>query len=200
MRVLDVPSNPREYSSRIYLILGDFNPPDAVNTLIDPGVDGAVLAGLDGLNKGIGKRAVEQVILTHEHSDHTAGLPEVIRAFHPAVLGWKRIPGVTDTVHDGEWVRVGDHDAQILHTPGHSDDSICVYVPSVGALFTGDTPVAVHTPGGAWPRSLVATLERLRTLRLDVLYPGHAAEVRGNIKGLLDETLRNVRSSHLFDG
>jgi glyoxylase-like metal-dependent hydrolase (beta-lactamase superfamily II) len=83
----------------------------------------------------------------------------------------------------------GDHlphaeDWQVLHTPGHTDDSTSYYHPETRSLLSGD---AVLTVGGrAWfnpengdPQASSETEQRLRGLRVDHLFPGHGAPISG---------------------
>jgi cyclase len=72
-------------------------------------------------------------------------------------------------------LRVGDHTFQLLHTPGHTPGQLAVYVPEERVVFTGDT---VFNDCQTWlmtsdvPQWLDA-LERIRSLDVDHLVPGH---------------------------
>ena len=48
-------------------------------------------------------------------------------------------PGVDELLPDGRFVKAGDDFLEVIHTPGHSSDSICLYAPAAKALFSGDT-------------------------------------------------------------
>jgi glyoxylase-like metal-dependent hydrolase (beta-lactamase superfamily II) len=63
-------------------------------------------------------------------------------------LNWRGGPNlrVDKILRDRDKLKVGSLDLEVLHTPGHSDGSICVYLPEEKALFTGDTP----TPAEVW--------------------------------------------------
>ena len=186
------------YTGNAYAVLGDGNRPEDVNTLVDTGTDGTLLAQLGALSTGIGHERVQQVLLTHSHFDHTGGLPMPRRAY-PALKAYafELLPGVDETLYDGRFVRVGDRSAKVLHTPGHSDDSISIYVPEEHALFCGDTQVDIKTPGGAYPRVFVSTLERLLGLDVHVIYPGHGDPMRDNLHAMLERTLDCVHKSEL---
>ena len=98
MRVVMLENSGRMYTSQVYLVLGDANRLEDVNTLVDVGQDPAILASIERAPTGVGKWPVEQVVLTHSHSDHCALLPEVRAAFRPRVLAfspnvaWRRRP------------------------------------------------------------------------------------------------------------
>jgi glyoxylase-like metal-dependent hydrolase (beta-lactamase superfamily II) len=195
MRVVELRGNPQLYCCNIYFVLGDSNARDDVNTLVDVGTDGAVLQGVLSCATGIGKARVGQVVITHDHFDHAAGLADVVAAYSPVVRAFSALGGTARPVADGEWLRLGDRDCKVLHTPGHSSDSICVYCPPERALFSGDLPVRIQTPGGSYPRELAGSLERLVALRIDVVYTGHGGAMRGNVREMLEQTLRNVQAS-----
>ena len=198
MRVTLLRGASEAYTGNAYAVLGDDNGPEDVNTLIDTGTDGSLLPELEALSTGIGHERVQQVILTHAHFDHTGGLPTLRRSY-PGLRAYafERLPGVDETLYDGRFVRLGDRSAKVLHTPGHSDDSIVVWVPDEHALFSGDTQVDIKTPGGAYPRVFVRTLERLLELDVRVIYPGHGDPMRGDLRAMLERTLDCVRKSTL---
>ncbi len=81
---------------------------------------------------------IEYVFSTHDHFDHTNGNRVVARLTGKRAL----LFGMTDpetgvTVADGARFPLGNLEIQILHTPGHTSDGICIYVGAT--VFTGDT-------------------------------------------------------------
>lgn len=82
---------------------------------------------------------------------------------------------------EGGLVRFGSIELQVLHTPGHTEGSVCLYGPDEGLLFSGDTLFAggwgrVDLPGGD-DLAMVASLSRLLDLEDRVaVYPGHGGE------------------------
>jgi hydroxyacylglutathione hydrolase len=88
------------------------------------------------------------------------------------------VPAV-DLAEGGE-VRFGEIRLRVLHTPGHTEGSVCLYDPDDGRLFSGDTLFAggwgrVDLPGGD-PEQMVASLGRLLELEDRVrVFPGHGA-------------------------
>jgi glyoxylase-like metal-dependent hydrolase (beta-lactamase superfamily II) len=102
-----------------------------------------------GILRVVGGRRVLAVVCTHAHDDHIRVAPDLAREvgapvlLHPADAPvWALTHG--DVEPDGplsEQTRITVAGAQIevLHTPGHSPGSVCLYVPDLGAVFTGDT-------------------------------------------------------------
>src|ERR1700690_2924679 len=151
MRIVTLKKSGRMYTSLAYLVLGDASQLEDVNTLVDVGADPAILASIEKAPTGVGKWAVEQVVVTHSHSDHCALLPQIRAAYHPRVLAFSpSLDGVDRTVRDGETIRMGDRIFQVIHTPGHSSDSICLYNEDEGVLFAGDSPLVITSPDGSY--------------------------------------------------
>jgi glyoxylase-like metal-dependent hydrolase (beta-lactamase superfamily II) len=83
-------------------------------------------------------------------------------------------------IAEGGVVRFGAIELRVLHTPGHTEGSVCLYAPDEGMLFSGDTLFAggwgrVDLPGGD-EDAMVASLRRLLDLEDQVaVYPGHGS-------------------------
>ena len=176
MRIVTLENSGRVYTCEVYLVLGGASRLDDVNTLVDVGQDPAILASIERAPTGVGKWAVEQVVLTHCHSDHCALLPQIREAFHPKVLAFcPNIDGVTGLLRDGDAVKMGDEVFEVIHTPGHSSDSVCLYNQTEGVLFAGDTPLLITSPTGTYETGFLAALEKLCARDVRRIYFGHGA-------------------------
>ena len=195
MRVIELTPKSSIYTCRSYLILGDWNVLGDVNTLIDPGTDGSVIDQIEALSTGCGKVPVEQVILTHNHFDHAAGAEIFKQRYGARVYAWCDGKEVDELLRDGQIIKAGDEQLQVMHTPGHSSDSICLYNITHRILFSGDTQLRIRTAGGVFAPEYIETLKRVSTLRLDTVYSGHDEPITHNAEGIILETLRNVRNS-----
>ena len=110
--------------------------PDTGVTIVDaPEGAEAIVEALDGA-------PVERIVVTHHHFDHWQGF-DVLRAHTdaPVYAGEHEVrleerEGV-QRLADGDVFYVGDADVQVLHTPGHTPGSICLF--TAGAVLTGDT-------------------------------------------------------------
>lgn len=196
------PEHPNDYCCNLYWVVADSARAQDRNTLVDAGSShpdnlGWLLREMDRHPKGIGRRAVEQVVLTHAHYDHVGGLPALAAQFRPEVHAWLKEPGVDQTVADGTWLRIADRDFRVLHTPGHSPDSICLYCPESRDLFTGDTLYRISDAGGTYPRCYVRSLERLLELKAAVIWPGHGDPVTSGVDAFIAAALANVKASNL---
>ncbi|MCT2590366.1 MBL fold metallo-hydrolase [Streptomyces sp. N2-109] len=160
-------------------IVGD----DTEAVVIDAAHDAdAIATALDG-------RTLLAIICTHAHDDHVGAAPELSRRtgapvlLHPEDLPlWKlahpdREPDGELT--DGRVLTVAGTDLTVLHTPGHAPGAICLHVPELGTVFSGDTlfqggPGATGRSFSDYPTILESIRERLLILPDDtVVRPGH---------------------------
>lgn len=127
---------------------------------------------------------VEGVYLTHTHPDHTDALVEyeVPVYLHqdeknPSTV--QKVAGEVRTVGEGDTVKMGDTDFEVLHTPGHSRGSVSYWCPEEGVLFSGDVVFDNGAPGSVGddsePEELRTSLRRLASLEPPPgrVYPGH---------------------------
>jgi len=145
-------------------------------------------------------RKLGRIVLTHMHFDHTGGAAAVQSSTgaqavaHPpdskalaegddaltcsGWLGEKQRPLKIAAVSDGDILDLGDLRLEVLHTPGHTSGSMCLYDRASRNLFSGDT-VFANGGVGRWDlptgdhSALVKSLGRLLKLDVRGLYPGH---------------------------
>lgn len=195
MKVIKLITNPILYSSNAYLILGTWNKISDVNTLIDTGSDGYILDHIEKINTGVGKKPVDKVILTHNHFDHTGGTRDLKQKFDAEVLSFTATPYTTRLLKPGENLLLGDCYFEVIHTPGHSSDSISLYCKSDGVLFSGDTNLRIHQPDESYSEEFIQTIERLSRLKINVIYPGHGEPLDENPERMIRQTLQNIKTN-----
>ncbi|MEH6609736.1 MAG: rhodanese-like domain-containing protein [Halioglobus sp.] len=107
-----------------------------IAVVIDP--EDGQLDRYNGLAAQEGVR-IHYVLDTHTHADHFSGTVEMSRTLDIPVIMHRNSPApfVGIRVDDGEMINVGDLSLNIIHTPGHTADSMCVQVED--RVFTGDT-------------------------------------------------------------
>jgi glyoxylase-like metal-dependent hydrolase (beta-lactamase superfamily II) len=174
MRIMNLTEDSKIYTSNVFFILGEWNTLDDVNTLVDVGSDTMVIHKLQEMNTGLGKRKVDQVIITHSHSDHTSILPAIIDAFNPKVYGFNvHLKGITHPLHDGEMLRIGEKMFEVIHISTHSYDSICLFNEEDGVLFSGDTNFPLEFENQMLKDENAYALSRLHGKEIRKIYPGH---------------------------
>ena len=181
-------------SSNSYLIKGR-----DLNVLIDPGISEQfpnLERKLGNLDVNIGD--VDMVINTHEHVDHFGAnqhLPEKVPILAHRYAAAKIVSADDEVLlcrAHGEdpngfkvniWLEnlnvldTGDWFLKILHTPGHTSGSLCIYEPRRKVLISGDTVFGQGTisnisSSGSYGE-YINSLARLYTMKINVLLPGH---------------------------
>jgi hydroxyacylglutathione hydrolase len=122
---------------------------------------------------------LKYIINTHSHSDHTAGNAELQSISGARIVAHKLSRINADVkVDDGEIISIGTIPVKVIHTPGHTPDSICLLVDNQ-KLLTGDTLFVgecgrTDMPGGNSRSMYDSLFHKLLKLNDDVeVYPGH---------------------------
>jgi glyoxylase-like metal-dependent hydrolase (beta-lactamase superfamily II) len=165
-------------------------------TVIDPGAD------IDRIFAVLKQHhlTVEQIIVTHAHIDHVGGAVRLKRLTGAPIYmnqndlpllkmmnmqaGWLGVPVPEVAAPDVDAsdlmaLTIAGEPAQVLHTPGHTEGSICLHMPSPQLLLAGDTLFAgsigrTDLPGGDLRKILRSLKERLLTLPdATRVIPGH---------------------------
>jgi glyoxylase-like metal-dependent hydrolase (beta-lactamase superfamily II) len=199
LKVTSLKSDESIYTCNAYLVLGTWKAIKDINTLVDIGTDGSIIDEIEGINTGVGKKPVEQIIFTHGHFDHVGGLKQLKDKYNPRVYAYSHFEGVDELLKDGQVIKMGDREFEVVHVPGHSSDSICLYCEQEGILFSGDTPVRVMTIGGSYSPGFIKGLERLSRRPVGTIYSGHDKPMRRKVQEMIRETLQNVRESGMLN-
>jgi len=119
VRVILLENSGQFHSSNVYLLLGNWSRICVVNMLVDVKLDTAVLDALPKAPTGVGKRTLEQVVLTHGHNDHVE-LREVIRdRCQPVVCAFRSgLEGVDRVPQDSDEMNAGNETFEVLLTLG----------------------------------------------------------------------------------
>ena len=120
--------------------------------------------------------SIAGILVTHDHDDHAPGAPELARATGAPVYAYDA--AIADVpLADGDRIPVDGLDVEVLHTPGHSTDSVSFWLPRERSVLTGDTILGRRssTLFGSLA-DFLDSAERLRGLCPDepvTLLPGH---------------------------
>jgi len=180
-------------------VIGDEQTREAM--VIDPGDD--VEQVLDLIRKH--NLQVKQIVITHAHIDHVGGARKLRAATGAPVLlnrndyallkmldvqaAWLGVAApekveIDQGIGQGDTVKAGSLVGQVLHTPGHTEGSICLYFPAETMLIAGDTLFAgsigrTDLPGGSFEKILHSLHDRVLALPDETLVvPGHGPLTR----------------------
>ena len=171
----------------------------------------------NNIQRHIDLDAVTYIILTHEHFDHTGGIDNLTEictnaqvcmhrkcksALEKKIAGTstamgKPMPMVHRILGDGDVIKLGSSQLEVLYTPGHSLGSICLYDKKTETLISGDTVFSNGDFGrtdleGGDPRELVKSLAKLMKLKIKNLCPGHGPSIMGQGKTHLNLAYQNA--------
>ena len=189
------------YDSNVYLLEDD----DSI--VVDTGTGMSVDAVLSEIAKVTPLKTIGRIVLTHSHYDHIGGAEAMCRAtgarlyLHKAEAEPLRSGDVSLTVSsmfgkgvgaldvepltEGQVLKCGSADLEVLHTPGHSPGSIALVDRKSLLAIVGDTVFCDggvgrwDLPGGNLSQ-LKASLGRLKALGLKSMYPGHGSYADGD--------------------
>jgi hydroxyacylglutathione hydrolase len=148
------------------------------SVLIDPGGDPDILEAMLAESQPVA------ILVTHSHPDHTAFLATMRSRLAVPVMAHAGLPGdpsrlkVDRKVANGDQLEVGRHCLHFIHTPGHTDDQICIRPRNDHRIIVGDT-IFEGGPGKTWSRQgFHQTLITLKEIILKwpdetVCHPGH---------------------------
>ena len=180
-----------ENNCNSFLINGPFK------ILIDPGhqhLFPELRNSLDSINVRI--EDIDLIIATHMHPDHIetaqsfSSLSTMVaiheteyRYFRQKAASFHNFTIKPDFFLTEGNLKAGTIELEVIHSPGHSPGSICLYWPSHKALFAGDVIFEqgvgrTDLPGGNGEQ-LKKSISRLSSLNLELLLPGHGDIIRG---------------------
>jgi glyoxylase-like metal-dependent hydrolase (beta-lactamase superfamily II) len=174
------------------------------------------------LESAVAPFRVDQILNTHTHEDHIGANGRLQKAnpdlsirahelalpiladprgrqpLHPyrkVMWGWPE-PCTARAIDDGDHVRTTSHRFEVLYTPGHAADHLCLFEPDRGWLFTGDLYVggrdrALRAGYDIW--GIIDSLKRVRALEPRLMFPG-SARVRENPSSALDEKIDHLET------
>jgi glyoxylase-like metal-dependent hydrolase (beta-lactamase superfamily II) len=194
------------HSSNVYVLAGDYL------TLVDPGNDYTIFGELEKLGYSI--RDIKKIVLTHGHRDHCMGVFEMLR--YPPIRQNKQVEiimhaggpeefkrlisdaGFSPTeLVGGETIELSGSEWEVIHTPGHTIDGICLYHQPTGTVISGDCVLpdvmadSDIAAGGRLDHYLYGLKQLMKRNIVHVL-PGHGVPVAATGRHTVEDTYEAV--------
>jgi glyoxylase-like metal-dependent hydrolase (beta-lactamase superfamily II) len=167
--------------------------------LIDTGCDPHIITVLKEISVKTGRSPFSDIILTHSHYDHTQLLGQIQALWQVHTHAYSAyLDGIDHVVKGGEKISLNGYTFEMIHVPGHSTDSLCIYCPEEEILFSGDTPLVIWGTEGTYEPMFLRAFETLVTLKISTIYPGHGDPVTGDCNRMLNQSLHNLRKSRII--
>jgi len=156
----------------------------AVPVLIDAGVGN--VPHLDAIDAATGSRPLHLVV-THAHSDHISGAPAIVErrpATRLSKMPWterdRDLPW--QPLRDGDVIPTAQGDLQVIHTPGHAPDHVCLWHATSRTVFVGDmlvqgTTVMIPASHRGSLLEYLQSLDRLLALNARRALPAHGPPI-----------------------
>ncbi len=199
MQVIKLKNSP--YDANAYLV--------DRSILVDTGIEAdSIIAQLESY---ISPGELDVLILTHCHYDHAGGAGKVAAELGAKIAIHKDDAPLLNNQQANAAELFGEEaprvdpdillkggevfgELEVLHTPGHTPGSICLYSTSSKMLFSGDTVFQEGSFGrtdlyGGNARKLIDSIKRLTLLDVSVMYPGHGEIVKDDANGQIKLSL-----------
>lgn len=109
-----------------------------MTAMVDPAEAAPAIEAL----KAKGNR-LDFIFLTHHHADHIGGVPDLVAAYHPQVVGNEtdaaRLPPLDMKVHEGSTFAFGSAGVRVMDVPGHTCGHVAYFIEDGNILLPGDT-------------------------------------------------------------
>lgn len=186
METVNLAENTEDFTGNIWLLR------NGEKVLIDVGTG-------DSWEKIRELETVDKVVITHSHYDHVDNLPKVQDAYSPEIFAFEpdNLPVDAKKLEEGDKISLCGSSFKVFHTPGHRDDSICLYSEQEKILFTGD----LLFPDGGFGRTdleegdrdtLIESIKKLADLEVEKMYSGHEPAATENVEEQIKKSLREA--------
>jgi len=194
----------RGHSSNVFLV------ESKKNFLVDAGMGIA-----DRVKKSVNDINIDSIVLTHRHIDHVADAKKLSEDLDAPLYAPEK---EAEALREGDDMSVLSNSFdksisslevetleidtfsgfEVILTPGHTEESICLYHEDEKVLFSGDT---VFANGGAGRtdlptgdrKKLIESIGRLNALQVDSMYPGHMSTVEKDAGNHIERSLKNLK-------
>jgi hydroxyacylglutathione hydrolase len=186
MEIRNLAENTEDFTGNVWLM------ENGETVLIDTGTG-------DSWNNIRELEEVDKVVITHSHYDHVDNLPKVEDAYSTEIYAFEpdNLPIKAEKLEEGDTIKLCGSEFEVFHTPGHKDDSICLYSKEEKILFTGD----LVFPEGGFGRTdleegdrdqLIESIKKLVDLDVKEMYCGHEPAALKNVEKQIEKSLEET--------
>ena len=172
---------------------------------------------------GVDLSDIRLIVNTHSHCDHIGGnriiqeksgcdiaLHKIGKHFMDTHDDWSTwwkyynqeaaFFNCTQALEDGEMIPIGPYEFQVIYTPGHASDGIVLFNKEEGVLISSDTlwesdmaVITIRVEGNAALFSMLESLEKIESLDVKIIYPGHGKPFK-NMKKALSKSKKQIKN------
>lgn len=165
---------------------------------------------------------ITNVVLTHAHLDHVGGIASLKSEQKQSIdilchekekihlesgdstyinpLSRQELDPITITrgLPHNDTLTIGEFNFKIIHTPGHTEGSMCLFEPDKKMLFSGDCVFPEGSFGrvdfpGSDPEKMLSSLEYLASLEIESLFAGHMDPLLANATQSINQSYKNAK-------
>ncbi|MEM3407211.1 MAG: MBL fold metallo-hydrolase [Nitrososphaerota archaeon] len=149
---------------------------------------------------------IKQVIITHKHFDHIYGLDLILKEANSRIFIHKedcknlinKYGKNIEEIEDEDIISTSIFCLKVIHTPGHTNGSICLYEENRKILFSGDTIFANGYYGKVNDiesfKKIVESIKKLTEIKISFLLPGHGELVTKNAQRYINFLYKKISS------